>query len=79
MGLLEATREAAKLRFRPILITTLTTIIGMLPLALGLGEGSNIVQPLGIAVSGGLAISTLLTLFVVPSILRFMDLRARAE
>ncbi|OHD76777.1 MAG: hypothetical protein A2V99_02325 [Spirochaetes bacterium RBG_16_67_19] len=75
----DALVEVAGLRFRPILITSLTTIIGMLPLALGLGEGSNIVQPLGIAVSGGLFISTLLTLFVVPCILRFMDLRPREE
>lgn len=64
--------RAAGLRFAPILITMLTTILGMLPLAIGLGEGSNIVQPLGIAVSGGLFVSTLFTLYVVPAILRFM-------
>ena len=66
----EAIIRAAGLRFPPILITMLTTILGMLPLAIGLGEGSNIVQPLGIAVSGGLFISTLFTLFVVPALLR---------
>ena len=66
---LEAIITAARLRFPPILITMLTTILGMLPLAVGMGEGSNIVQPLGIAVSGGLFISTLFTLFVVPAIL----------
>jgi len=76
---IDALVEVAGLRFRPILITSLTTIIGMLPLALGLGEGSNIVQPLGIAVSGGLFISTLFTLFVVPCILRFLDLRPRED
>jgi HAE1 family hydrophobic/amphiphilic exporter-1 len=65
--------RAAGLRFAPIVITMLTTILGMLPLAVGLGEGSNIVQPLGIAVSGGLLVSTLFTLYVVPSILRFME------
>jgi HAE1 family hydrophobic/amphiphilic exporter-1 len=68
----DALVRAAGLRFPPIIITMLTTILGMLPLAIGLGEGSNIVQPLGIAVSGGLFVSTLFTLFVVPSILRFM-------
>ena len=68
----DALVRAASLRFPPILITMLTTILGMLPLAIGLGEGSNIVQPLGIAVSGGLAVSTVFTLFVVPAILRFM-------
>lgn len=68
----EALVHAAALRFPPILITMLTTILGMLPLAIGLGEGSNIVQPLGIAVSGGLLVSTTFTLFVVPAILRFM-------
>jgi HAE1 family hydrophobic/amphiphilic exporter-1 len=68
----DALVRAAGLRFAPIVITMLTTILGMLPLAIGLGEGSNIVQPLGIAVSGGLLVSTLFTLYVVPSILRFM-------
>ncbi len=61
----------AGLRFQPILITTLTTIIGMLPIALGFGSGASILQPLGIAVSGGLVFSALLTLFVVPAILSF--------
>jgi HAE1 family hydrophobic/amphiphilic exporter-1 len=69
---IEALVEVAGLRFTPIVITTLTTIFGMLPIAIGLGEGSNIVQPLGIAVSGGLLISTLFTLFMVPAILSFM-------
>lgn len=68
----EAIAHAAGLRFPPIVITALTTILGMLPLAIGLGEGSNIVQPLGIAVSGGLLFSTLFTLFVVPALLTFL-------
>jgi len=75
----EALVEAARIRFTPIVITTLTTIFGMLPIAVGLGEGSNIVQPLGIAVSGGLAISTLFTLFVIPIILSFMRLGGRSH
>ncbi len=61
--------STATKRFKPILITTLTTIFGMLPLAIGLGEGSNILQPLGIAVSGGLIVSTFLTIYAVPSII----------
>lgn len=65
----EALLGTAVLRFQPILITTLTTVIGMLPLALGLGEGANILQPLGIVVSGGLTVSTLFTLFAVPALI----------
>lgn len=61
--------STATIRFKPILITTLTTIFGMLPLAIGLGEGSNILQPLGTAVSGGLIVSTFLTIYAVPSII----------
>ncbi len=65
----DALLYAAGIRFQPIIITTLTTIFGMLPLAIGLGEGSNILQPLGIAVSGGLLVSTLFALYAVPSLL----------
>lgn len=64
----EAALQAARKRLRPILITSLTTILGMLPIAIGMGEGGHILQPLGIAVCGGLWVSTLLTLFVVPSL-----------
>lgn len=63
---LEAAILAGRKRLRPILITSLTTILGMLPIAFGSGEGGKILQPLGIAVSGGLWFSTLLTLFLVP-------------
>lgn len=58
--------ETARLRYRPILITTATTILGMLPIAVGFGSGGEILQPLGIAVCGGLGISTFLTLIAVP-------------
>lgn len=58
--------QAGATRLRPILMTTLTTVLGMLPLALGIEEGSELMQPLAIAVIGGLAGSTLLTLFVIP-------------
>ena len=68
VGLLEATREAARTRFRPILMTALATIAGILPIALGLGAGGESRAPLGIAVAGGMAFSTLLTFFVVPAV-----------
>ncbi|MCB0362793.1 MAG: efflux RND transporter permease subunit, partial [Bdellovibrionales bacterium] len=63
-----ATLEAARTRLRPILMTSLTTSIGMLPIAFGLGEGGSVLQPLGIAVSGGLWISMCLTLYTVPAL-----------
>jgi CzcA family heavy metal efflux pump len=59
--------EAGAVRLRPILMTTTTTAFGMLPLALGIGSGTEMMRPLAIAVVGGLTLSTLLTLFVVPS------------
>jgi multidrug efflux pump subunit AcrB len=62
----QAVVDAGAVRLRPILMTTLTTLLGMLPLALGLGEGSEMMQPLAIAVIGGLTVSTVLTLLVVP-------------
>ena len=62
----DAIVEAGSIRLRPILMTTLTTILGMTPLAIGIGEGSGILQPLALAVIGGLSLSMLLTLFVVP-------------
>ncbi len=68
MAPVPAAIEASKKRMRPILITSLTTILGMLPIALGLGEGGKILQPLGISVAGGLWASMLFTLFIVPSL-----------
>ncbi|WP_372794766.1 efflux RND transporter permease subunit [Pontiella sp.] len=62
----EAVAEAGRRRFRPILMTTLTTILGLLPLALGLGEGADAQAPLARAVVGGLAGSTLITLVLIP-------------
>jgi multidrug efflux pump subunit AcrB len=61
--------QCCQKRLRPILITSLTTIVGMMPIALGLGDGGKILQPLGIAVSGGLGLSTVLTLFTIPVVL----------
>lgn len=67
-GALQSTLEASVARLRPILMTSLTTGLGMLPVALGMGDGGKILQPLGIAVCGGLWVSTLLTLFLVPAL-----------
>ena len=64
-----AIREAARVRLRPILMTTLCTLFGLLPLALGLGAGSEMQRPLALAVIGGLALSTPITLFAVPILL----------
>jgi multidrug efflux pump subunit AcrB len=62
----EAVVEAGGIRLRPILMTTLTTVAGMLPLAVGMGSGSLLMQPLAVAVVGGLLSAMLLTLFLVP-------------
>ncbi|OFZ22579.1 MAG: hypothetical protein A2202_01915 [Bdellovibrionales bacterium RIFOXYA1_FULL_36_14] len=67
-GFYKAVVEGASLRLRPILMTSITTIIGLLPLAFGWGEGLEMLKPLAITVVGGLTISTLLTLFVIPCV-----------
>lgn len=66
LGIEEAAVEAGGIRFRPILMTTLTTVCGMLPLAIGIGAGAELMQPLALAVVGGLLVGMGLTLFVVP-------------
>lgn len=58
--------KAAPQRLRPILMTTITTVLGLFPLALGMGEGSEFLQPLGVVVFSGLSLATLLTLFIIP-------------
>ena len=68
MGVLLIFNYAATLRFRPILMTTLTTVIGMLPLAIGLGEGSEMLQPLAIVIVFGLSFSILVSLVLIPII-----------
>ncbi|MCM2277821.1 MAG: efflux RND transporter permease subunit [Oligoflexia bacterium] len=74
----DAAIQAARQRLRPILITSLTTVLGMLPVALGMGEGGRILQPLGIAVTGGLWVSMSLTLFVVPALqVSYLDWKRR--
>ncbi|QNA89652.1 nodulation protein [Massilia sp. Dwa41.01b] len=70
---LAAVREACLLRFRPILMTTLAAALGALPLAIGFGEGSELRQPLGIAIIGGLIASQLLTLLTTPVVYVLLD------
>ena len=62
----EAIMEASTLRFRPIIMTTVTTVLAMLPMGLGLGTGEQMQRPLAITIIGGLSIATLLTLFLTP-------------
>jgi len=68
MPLIEAVLESGRRRLRPILMTTATTVLGLVPLAIGLGEGSEVQAPMARVVVGGLAVSTLVTLFLVPTI-----------
>ncbi|MGC1528881.1 MAG: efflux RND transporter permease subunit [Phormidesmis sp.] len=75
---LTAILKAAPQRLRPILMTTITTVLGMFPLALGIGEGSEFLQPLGVVVFSGLAIATLLTLFIIPCFYTLLHASERA-
>ncbi|TQV82909.1 efflux RND transporter permease subunit [Aliikangiella coralliicola] len=70
---IKAITEAAESRLRPILMTTLTTTLGMIPLAIGIGEGTEIRAPMAITVIGGLLASTLLTLIVIPVMYQILD------
>jgi multidrug efflux pump len=69
----EAIFEAAIMRFRPIMMTTIAALLGALPLALGTGEGAELRQPLGISIMGGLIVSQVLTLFTTPVVYLYLD------
>ena len=70
---LDALRQAGQIRLRPILMTTGTTVLGLLPMALGLGEGAELRTPMALTVIGGMVTSTLLTLLVVPAVYVLVD------
>ena len=68
MSIITAVVDGGKSRLRPVLMTTLTTILGMIPLAVGTGQGSEMWQSLGIAIIGGMTFSTIVTLVLIPAL-----------
>jgi len=78
-GLIEGTIQAAKTRLKPILMTTIATIVGLIPMAMGIGEGSETNLPLARSVIGGLTVSTIFTLFLVPALYTLLDRFARRK
>jgi multidrug efflux pump subunit AcrB len=78
LSLNKSITEAARLRLRPIMMTMMTTVAGMLPLALGLGEGAEMLQPLAVVMVWGLSFSTLVSLVLIPTVYRMIQGRAAA-
>jgi HAE1 family hydrophobic/amphiphilic exporter-1 len=73
----ESILEASRVRLRPILMTTVTTVFGLLPMSMGLGKGSELQQPLAISVIGGLLLATFLTLILIPLAYELAENRRR--
>ena len=78
MPLFEAVIDAGRVRLRPILMTTLTSVLGLVLMALGLGDGASLRQPLAVSIMGGLSSSTLLTLVVIPAVYLLLPGKVRA-
>ena len=73
LGLRDAILEAGRVRLRPIVMTTVTTVLGLTPMAMGVGRGSDLRAPLAITVIGGLVVATVLTLIVVPVVYQTVE------
>jgi len=77
LSMIEAITESAKIRLRPVLMTTITTLVGLLPLAVSRGEGSESWQPLGITMVGGLSFSTFMTMVFIPTLYAIFERRLK--